>query len=133
MVLKGPPRQVPIAGNIHQRPVGVPPAQLPSQPEAVPLAVLQVHVQKIDAPPVVLHRLQKGLGTPGGAYHLHVVVLHEDLPLQRRLDLVEDRLLVVTEIDMYHRRPPILSSCTNTPSAQLVEPAALGYSARMRW
>ena len=126
MVLERAPDQIPVAGDVHQDAPGVPPPQLLSQPEAVPLPVLQIHVQEVDALPAVLCRLQQLLPAAGAVRHLHVVVLHKDLPLQGGPDLVADRVLIVTEVNLYHHLASTVSSCTNTPLSQLVQEEALG-------
>ena len=126
MVLEGFPGQIAIAGDVDQGGVGVPAAQLPAQGEAVPRPVPQIHVQKVDAPAAAARRVQKCLGGGGGANHLHVVVLHENFPLQGGLNLVADGLLVIAQINRDHIRPPMVSSWTNTPPGQLVEAEALG-------
>ena len=126
MILERAPDQIPIAGDVHQGAPGVPPPQLLPQPEAVPVPVLQIHVQKVDALLAVLCRLQQILPAVCAVRHPHVVVFYKDLPLQGGPNLIADSVLIVTKIDLYHVLASTVSSCTNTPLSQLVQEEALG-------
>ena len=110
----------------------IPPAKLLSQGEAIPHPIMQIHVQEIDAPAVILHRFQERPGGGCGANHLHVVVFYKNFPLKSGLNLVADGFLVVAQVNWNHFRPPMVSSWTNTPPAQFVAAVALGQSIRIR-
>ena len=132
MVSEGAPGQVAVAGDVDQGAVGVPPPQLLPQAEAVPVRVLQLHVQKVNPALFVFRRGQQLLCAGRAAQDLHIVVFHEDFPLQGGLNLVADGVLVVAKVNSDHSPPPTVSSCTNTPPSQLVQGDAPGQPSRMR-
>ena len=126
MILEGAPGQVAVAGDIDQGSLGIPPAKLLPQLEAVPFPVLQLYIQEINPLPTPLQSGQQLLGGGDARRHLHVVVFRQDLPLQGGLDLAADGVIIVTEIDLLHVLSSTVSSCTNIPLSQLVQEEALG-------
>ena len=110
MILKCTPGQIPIAGDVNQGTVRIPLPKLTSQPEAIPFLVLQLHIQKVDALFTVFYRVQQLLRIGCAAHHIHIIIFHENLPLQSGLNLVADNILIITKINPDHSRPSTVNS-----------------------